>query len=297
MDTLDISVIIPTHNRRHEVPRALQSISKQTLKPLEVILVDDGSTDGTNEFLANYQADFRLRIFTHTESHGVAIARNTGLEHALGRFIAFLDSDDEWLPRKLELQYPILVNNHEIGIVCTNRRVIHDGVVIETGHPSAALIRSGRVLDQVLRVPYVLTSTVIIPSDVLQQVGKCDKTLTHFEDRDLWIRISEHYEVRYLPTVLCNRHLGTDNLSSDPHAMLRARIRLFEKLKKRDHAFCLADRAFVRRELGRSYRNLGYRLRKGGCFATAWKLHYQGLRTSPSLLSAKELLLSSFHVR
>ena len=99
-----ISVIVPTYNRGHLLERALRSVLTQTHQQLELIIVDDGSVDNTADVVSTYDADSRVRYIRHQDNLGSSVARNTGIRHAQGEYIAFLDSDDEWLPTKLEKQ-------------------------------------------------------------------------------------------------------------------------------------------------------------------------------------------------
>ncbi|WP_430469385.1 glycosyltransferase family 2 protein [Thalassospira lucentensis] len=119
----EVSVLIPSFNRRSLLPRALKSIEDQGFEDLEIIVVDDGSSDGTSEYLAKEASrNKRLKFFVHDVNKGEAAARNTAIQHATGKFIAFLDSDDEWLPRKLHRQYEFMQSKEgsQFDAVLTN---------------------------------------------------------------------------------------------------------------------------------------------------------------------------------
>ena len=115
-----LSVIIPTHNRVGLLPRALASIHAQTSPPAEVIVVDDGSTDGTERLM---QSEFPGVWYLRQENRGVAAARNHGIREARGEWLAFLDSDDEWLPQKLERQLDALAKNPELLVLSHQRNL------------------------------------------------------------------------------------------------------------------------------------------------------------------------------
>lgn len=114
-----VSVIIPTHNYGRFLRAAIESVQAQTVSDLEIIVVDDASSDNTSEILASI-ADPRMRVFRLETSQGVSVARNTGIEHARGEYIAFLDADDLWVPEKLELQLALIEENPEVNFVFAN---------------------------------------------------------------------------------------------------------------------------------------------------------------------------------
>ena len=110
-----VSVIIPTYNRAHLIDKAIKSVLNQTYQDFEIIVVDDGSTDNTNEVLKNF-TDSRIHYIFHTSNLGVSAARNTGIKTSQGEYIALLDSDDDWLPEKLDKQVDVLQNeSSEVG--------------------------------------------------------------------------------------------------------------------------------------------------------------------------------------
>ena len=123
-----VSVIIPTYNRAHLVDRAIQSVLNQTYKDFELIIVDDGSTDNTEDIIKEFQKkDERIKYIRHEENRGGSAARNTGIKAAKGEYIAFLDSDDEWLPIKLGRQISEFTNKSKIALVYTGRIIIEEG--------------------------------------------------------------------------------------------------------------------------------------------------------------------------
>ena len=115
-----VSVIIPAYNSASTIIRALQSVAAQTLVPLGIIVVDDASTDTTREVAANFAStsSIPLHVITHPANGGPSTARNAGWDRAIGDYIAFLDADDQWHPRKIELQYPIMQTQPEVTMSC-----------------------------------------------------------------------------------------------------------------------------------------------------------------------------------
>jgi len=141
-----VSVIISTYNRAHLIGRAIQSVLNQTYQDFEVIVVDDGSTDNTEEIVKSFN-DPRIRYIRHEKNKGAAAARNTGIKAARGKYIAFQDSDDEWLPEKLEKQMKVFENAPpEAGVVYTDmQRINEDGEhyweMGKIGYPPSKIIK------------------------------------------------------------------------------------------------------------------------------------------------------------
>ncbi len=186
-----VSVIIPTYNRRKVLARALNSIFAQTYDNYEIIIIDDCSDDGTREWLTSLD-DPRLHYIFLDKNTGPAHARNVGLERARGEFIAFLDSDDIWCPRKLEKQLKVFHEHPDIHVVYT--RCIRIG---KDGSYFAWPVRvySGNILDELLVENIVVpTSSVMVRRECFNVVGGFDENFPSCMDWDLWVRIAEHFK-------------------------------------------------------------------------------------------------------
>jgi len=180
-----VSVIIPTYNRRELVQEAIDSVLAQTYTDYEIIVVDDGSTDGTREALQERYGD-RIR-YVWQENQGESAARNRGIEMARGEYIAFLDSDDVWLPEKLSKQVNLLDYSPEVGLVCC-----YEHKVNESGKPLPGLEKDCQNItfqNLCLRNLVGSTSTVVIRKQILTQVGEFDDSIRYGEDWDLWLRV------------------------------------------------------------------------------------------------------------
>lgn len=184
-----ISVVIPVYNRKEQIICALRSVYNQTLLPDEVIVVDDGSADGTYEAIQEGFPQVRLIRQKH---RGVSAARNRGIEESGGDFIAFLDSDDIWLPDKLRLQIGVFNEHPELGLLATQKYKNTNSYSIKT-------IKKPRLhylpFSDFLKRTKVNTPTIMIPRKVFKAVGLFDITLTTSEDWDLWARIAYRYPV------------------------------------------------------------------------------------------------------
>ena len=197
---MTVSVIIPTHNYARFLGEAIDSALAQTLPPLEVIVVDDGSTDATPAVLAAYGD--RIRMIRQKNS-GVAVARNAGIAAARGEYLAFLDSDDAWYPRKLELQMPRFDADPSLGLVhCGAETIDADGRTLGSSVDGM----EGRVAEAMLRldreVIYPQGSSIVVPKRIAEEIGGFDARLPPSEDWDFCYRIAARYPVGYVPEVL-----------------------------------------------------------------------------------------------
>ena len=220
----DISVIIPAFNRAHTLPKALDSVLSQTLKPREIIVVDDGSTDETNAVLANYPG---LCIISQ-DNRGVSAARNVGIEKAGGDWIAFLDSDDEWLSDKLEKQWDAICNDDKL-ICHTDEIWIRNGQRVNPMKKHKKF--GGIIYERCLPLCVISPSSVMIHRSVFKDVGVFDESLEVCEDYDLWLRICAKYSVLFIDEPLIVKYGGhEDQLSRKHWGMDRFRVKALEKV-------------------------------------------------------------------
>jgi len=220
----DISVIIPAFNRAHTLPKALDSVLSQTLKPREIIVVDDGSTDETNAVLANYPG---LCIISQ-DNRGVSAARNVGIEKAGGDWIAFLDSDDEWLSDKLEKQWDAICNDDKL-ICHTDEIWIRNGQRVNPMKKHKKF--GGIIYERCLPLCVISPSSVMIHRSVFEDVGVFDESLEVCEDYDLWLRICAKYSVLFIDEPLIVKYGGhKDQLSRKHWGMDRFRVKALEKM-------------------------------------------------------------------
>lgn len=254
-----VSVVIPAYNYERFLPAAIDSVLAQTYYPIELVVVDDGSTDGTHCVLGAYGD--RIRSI-RKKNAGLSAARNTGIRAANGDFIAFLDADDLWMPEKIERQMEIYAKHPDA--VCVGcgvelvdsdlnsiRQVQHDDV-----HGSA----EKRLRDVLLRRGWVggSGSGALIRRDVLSQLGFFDEGLTAAEDWDLWLRIVEHYPVYNVPNPLVRirRHftgtfrnaekMESNQLSVLHQQMLRTPWAFGESMRRQAMAMIWVDSAVER---------------------------------------------------
>ena len=223
---MDISVIIPTYNRRNTLPRAVESVLNQTYKPIEIIVVDDGSTDGTKEMFSEM---YPLVRYIYQANSGVSSARNTGINSASGAWIALLDSDDEWLPDKLDRQVKLLQDNAEIRFCHTNEIWIRNNVRINQKKKHQKY--GGNIFNKCLDICRISPSSSLFHTSVIKDVGLFDESLDVCEDYDMWLRITAKYPVLFLDQPLIKKFGGhSDQLSRVFGGIEQYRIRSLEKI-------------------------------------------------------------------
>lgn len=222
-----VSVIIPTFNRANSVKRAVSSVLYQTFSDYELIVVDDGSTDGTMDSPAQFVG--QVKTFRHPKNLGVSAARNTGIKGTSAPLIAFLDSDDYWLPEKLGVQVAFFRENPEAVACQTNELWIRKGRRVNPGRKH--LKPSGHIFGPSLRRCLVSPSSVMVRRALLNEVGLFDEDLPACEDYDLWLRISCRDPIHLIDRNLVVKMGGApDQLSSTQKGLDRFRIRAMVKL-------------------------------------------------------------------
>ena len=223
-----ISVIIPTYNTACFVEHAVKSALAQTYAPLEVIVVDDGSTDDTRERLLPWND--RIKYLSQTNG-GPSKARNRGIKEARGSLIAFLDADDEWFPEKLTIQEAVLSANDQVALVHSDLTCLE----LSSGRrfqPSRARERyHGRCYEALFFANHVNLSTVLVRKKVIEAVGLFDEDLclVAVEDHDLWLRLAHSYEFAYEPRTLTLYRRHSNNLTLNPRRMAEATLAVAEK--------------------------------------------------------------------
>jgi len=220
------SVIIPTFNRSALLKRALMSVYQQTHSTFEVIIVDDGSTDDTADMIRQEFPDAR---YYYQLNKGVSRARNKGLDVAKGEWIAFLDSDDEWLPQKLEKQLALLQQNPTEKVCHTEEIWIRNGVRVNQmkKHKKAG----GWIFEQCLPLCAMSPSSIVIHRSVFDDIGYFDTSLPACEDYDLWLRMAARYPVLYIEEPQIIKYGGHEDQLSQKHwGMDQYRIKALQKV-------------------------------------------------------------------
>ena len=229
-----VTVIIPTFNRGWIVSEAIDSVLGQTFRDFELIVIDDGSEDDTQTILNRYlhcEHGDKIRVIRQW-NRGVSAARNRGIRHASGRFIALLDSDDLWLPEKLEKQIEFFEKKTEAMICQTQEAWIRNGrrVNPKKRHEKP----SGWIFEPSLSLCLVSPSAVMFRKELIDAVGLFDETLPACEDYDLWLRVSLDYPVHLIDDELIVKRGGHEDQLSRSPMLDKYRIRAIEKLLQSD---------------------------------------------------------------
>ncbi|PCJ18904.1 MAG: glycosyl transferase [Candidatus Cloacimonadota bacterium] len=220
-----VSVIIPTFNRSRLLQLAINSVLNQSYKQIELIIINDGSTDDTKQVLNSYKNQLKI---IHQENQGVSKARNAGLEVSSGEWIAFLDSDDTWLERKIEEQIKKLKDS-DLFINHTQEIWIRNGVKVNPKQKHFKF--DGSNFEDNLDICRISPSSVIIHRQVFEKLGGFDINLPACEDYDLWLRVSNLFEVQYLDKqFVCKTGGHEDQLSRKYFGMDRFRIVALAKM-------------------------------------------------------------------
>lgn len=226
MDFCPLSVVIPTYNRAAFLNRALGSIKKQTLKCAEIIVVDDGSTDNSVDIIRKFSLTSRVPIkFFQQENKGPAAARNHGIACAKNEYIAFLDSDDHWHKRKIELQYKALKENPAYLISHTKEKWLRRGVHLN--QKKIHIPRHGDIFAHCLLLCGVGMSTVMVKKEIFTTVGKFDETLRCCEDYDLWLRVSCKFPFYLIDSPLTVKEGGREDQVSYLYRTGMDRMRIY----------------------------------------------------------------------
>ncbi len=264
-----VSVIIPAYNAERSIANAIDSVLAQTYPVHEIIVVDDGSTDGTKEIVEQYASSSSLRggqrptkqsnedafrksnleiasgqkealamtyrgnairyIFQHNS--GPAAARNTGIKSSTGEYIAFLDADDTWLPDKLEKQISRMISDAKCGLIHTARiRVGDDGIIQNTKHRH---VPEGNVFEQLLKGNFICTSSVVVRKECFQALGAFNeaKEIIGAEDYEMWLKIASKYRLAYISTPLVKYKVSEFGLSrGNIKGLYRATEIVFENM-------------------------------------------------------------------
>lgn len=284
-----ISVVIPTYNRADLLPRALRSVLDQTFRDFELIIVDDGSTDNTKEIVDGFRSSFENIIYVSQPNSGqCAYPKNHGIELSKGRFVAFLDSDDEWMPKKLEMQLRVLQKEPDLGFVGCNITVFDNatGETLRT-HELDRYVRNDFV-EEMLRLNVLTPSAVMVRREVLKDVGVFDTELNVADDLDMWLRISDKYRFGFVPEYLLRYciHGGSmlGNLRVKEEALETERI--FLKHRTRLLRYPSVYRSTLRR-LGSKFCATG-EPKKGRAY------YAEALRSEPGNIKIRFLYLSSY---
>jgi len=216
-----VSVIIPVYNRGSSIKRAAESVLSQTYGDIELIVVDDGSNDNTGEEVEAIE-DTRVRYIRLNKNRGAPAARNVGTKAAKGDYIAFQDSDDQWLPQKLEKQMKIFENASEnVGAVYTAFYRVENRKKEYIPY-SWVKKKEGYIHREVLKGSFITTPSIVVRRECFEKVGMFDERLPRLQDWELVIRLSKYYEFRFIDEPLLVSPYTSDSLTANRSARIEA---------------------------------------------------------------------------
>jgi len=258
-----VSVIIPTYNRRKYLSRAIDSVLSQTFEDYEVLVIDDASQDDTAQLIGQYK-DARIKYHRHEKNCGAPAARNTGLRLATGEFIAFLDSDNEWLPERLQTQIKLFSSlGKDVGVVYGNNKVINELDHTETVW---AFGLRGNLYKEFLQRPFMDFITPLIRKECFERIGFMDENAPSYQEWDTFLRISRYYEFDYVDEVLALYYVHSNNrISKGPLDEAGGWNYVLQK-HKREMLEVLSPRVLIEH-----HRNLTHLYRCGGAYGRMFK--------------------------
>lgn len=272
-----VSVVTATYNMAQFLGAAIHTVLAQTWSDFQYIIIDDGSSDGTREVVAPFLSDPRVE-YHYQENQGQTLAKNNGARRARGEFICFLDGDNLWLPHKLQMQLDLFRTLPEsVGIVYTEQEFIDESGRV-TGRPTLTPY-SGRISQQLLFENFVTFNSAMIRHDCLRKHGYFDESLQRSIDYELWLRLSAHYEFRYVPDVTTQYRKWSGQMSQDLDRRFAVAMQIMETFIARHPQ--LLDPAVIRRARNHAYTARGRYKASKARRVEATRLFCRALRHDP----------------
>jgi glycosyltransferase involved in cell wall biosynthesis len=290
MKSPEVSVIIPTYNRRELVQRALDSVFAQTCRDFEVIVVDDGSTDGTR---AAVEGRPGVR-YLFQDNAGPARARNVAMRQARGELIAFLDSDDVWWPDFLETQIGVLERYRDVALVCARSIV---GTREAKHFPLTRELVVGDLYAQLYAESFVRTPATVIRRSCLDTVGDFNESYPWSEDHDLWLRIAAKHSIAYVNRCLVRIGREGDNMSRDLTRPLDLHLKIALEVLERNYDPSRIPATVYRERIAARHLQFSRFFFARGESAQAWRCIRRALRVAPCSLRPYRYMLKGILAR
>lgn len=265
-----VSIIIPTYNREKYIAECLDSVLNQTYTDYEVIVVDDGSIDNTEEVMRQFEGRVTYKKIAHS---GPSIPRNVALEMATGDLIAFHDDDDLWLPDHLQLHVDFMDKHTDIDMVFSDLELFDENSTIYKSWMSEKtvfagikktqvgdhfFILEGNIFDYLVRERFMTMPTLVVRRNCLDQVGHFDESLVAQVDYDLFLRLARKFSVGYIDRVLARCRVHSTNLSGNPKRRITSKTVMWEKMEKLYPDLPGPSRRLIIDQLSHWYYELGY---------------------------------------
>lgn len=291
-----VSVIIPVFNGQNYLGDAIDSVLSQNYL-LECLVIDDGSMDNTACIAKSFTNTVK---YIYKTNGGVSSARNVGLKHAKGEFVAFLDHDDLMLPGAIEEKVNKLLSNKMCVLSHSNIQIIEQGPIVSNNwsinpYPTENPPPTGAILQYLFNANYIITSTVIIKKDVINKIGYFDENISHGEDYEYWLRLAFIGEFEYVnkPLTIYRRHISGASQNSFKMAEGRLRARS-EFLHKYPAAKQILGKKWVKDIMTRRSLDFGYAFAKRGEGSNAREIYWHGLTANPFSFSLWGVYFKSY---
>ncbi|MFW6253360.1 MAG: glycosyltransferase family 2 protein [Chitinivibrionales bacterium] len=251
----DISVIIPTYNCAGYIGLAIESVLAQSQSVRELLVIDDGSIDNTAEVVGKHAKNKKVK-YIKKENGGQASARRYGVQNASGRYVAFLDADDVWEPRKIERQMEVLDDPQNHICFTEVSGIDEEGNPVKFEHVKGQTLRRGRVVDYLYVNNFVPHSSLVVEKKYIEQVGSFDESLRMGDDWDIVLRLSTCLDFEYVPQKLVRYRIRRNQLSRNFEQRIADQDRIVEKFKREYPQYLTT--VLIRRGNAFRARNRGY---------------------------------------
>jgi glycosyltransferase involved in cell wall biosynthesis len=285
-----VSVILPTYNRRQFIGESIESVLNQSYRNIELIVVDDGSTDGTDELV--HAISPRIRYFRQANA-GVAAARNRGLAAAQGELMAFQDSDDLWHPEKLSLQVALLQHNPCAGMTYTSHRIIDCNGRVIGGRWKQ--LHSGRVTEELFKSMFIIMPSTLVRRSVVDRVGQFNTSLCTNSDYEFWLRASLYTDFLAIEADLVDERQSPCRLTSAKGDSATLQYNMLSEFYHNMGGTAAIRQEIASRALAKSAYRAGRALGKEGRFAAARQMLVKSLGHRFTCRAATRLIWS--HLR
>jgi len=266
-----ISVIIPTYNRADLLPKTLDSVKNQTFKDYEILVIDDGSEDKTENVITKNYPSVHYEKITHS---GLPAAKNQGIKLAKGEFITFIDSDDLWEPNFLKELYLPLSSVTNYSFSYCNSCLFNENGIFRDFNLMEVHKKSGNIFPQILQGFSLSTGSFLIKKECFDAAGWHDENLKYCNDWDIWLRLSKIFEGIYVDKVLLKIRKHENNMSKDRLKTALYNIRIIKKFQKEFNSTELHNRRKIKQVLYDNYRRAAHWYNKKGRMILAFKYYF-----------------------
>jgi len=270
-----VSVIIHTYNNEKFIAETVESVLSQTYKDYEIIVVDDGSVDGTREALMPYMQKIR---YHYKENGGIASAKNAGINLSQSELVAFLDHDDLWVPDKLQLQMECFKENPLLGLVYAKYTSFRDGKELRT-KPEKGY--SGWIFKELLAKSFIQTSTVVVKKKCLNAVGPYDESFSLGDEYDMFLRISKKFQCGFVNKGLTRYRVHDTNASNNDFLFDNENLGVYKKIYNNFTDLDTEEKKILRKRIARYSMKVAEGLNSQGKLEESKKYQKEALRYLP----------------